>query len=109
MKSLTCCLLSGVILLPLFGFTSCKEPATGPVTESRDSLVLKVNDAELTSATLSLHTVGIPFPAKLTLNRNGEPVKNFSLHRADTTLKDSLLTPKTSPHQVKTGKLNLLK
>ncbi len=85
-----------LLSLSLGSFTSCKEPSTGPETESRDSLVLKFKDSDLTSATLSLHTVGVTLPATLFLTRNQDTVQSFSLHRADTTLKDSLLTPSTT-------------
>ncbi len=76
-------------------FTSCKEPSSGPETRT-DSLVLKVTEADLTSVTLSLHTTGIIYPAALTLTRNSQPVRTFSLNQPDTTLLDTALTPSTA-------------
>ncbi len=84
-----------LLSLSLGSFTSCKEPSTGPETRT-DSLVLKFKDSDLTSATLSLHSVGVTLPATLFLTRNQDTVQSFSLHQADTTLKDSLLTPSTT-------------
>lgn len=58
--------------------------------------MLKVKETDLTTATLSLHTAGITYPASLTLTRNSQPVQTFSLHRPDTTLIDTALTPSTT-------------
>ncbi|MBN8705497.1 MAG: hypothetical protein J0L62_06450 [Bacteroidetes bacterium] len=77
-------------------FTSCKEPeSTGPENRT-DSLMLKVKETDLTSATLSLHTAGITYPASMRLTRNSQPVQTFSLHQPDTTLIDTALTPSTT-------------
>lgn len=88
-----------IMLLSISGLlsvSSCKEPeSTGP--ENRiDSLVLKFKESDLTSAVLSLHTAGISLPATFSFNRIDGPARSFILHQADTTLKDSLLTPSTT-------------
>ncbi|MCA0448060.1 MAG: hypothetical protein LCH54_17720 [Bacteroidetes bacterium] len=80
----------------LSAFTSCKEPESTRPENRTDSLMLKVKETDLTTATLSLHTAGITYPASLTLTRNSQPVQTFSLHRPDTTLIDTALTPSTT-------------
>ncbi|MBN8707452.1 MAG: hypothetical protein J0L62_16390 [Bacteroidetes bacterium] len=85
-----------LISFSLGSFTSCKEPSSGPETEAKDSLVLKFKESDLTSAILFLHSSGVTLPASVSLYRNGDSVQTFLLHRADTSLKDSLLSPSTS-------------
>ncbi len=84
-----------LLSLSLGSFTSCKEPSTGPETRT-DSLVLKFIDSELTSATLSLHTVSVTLPATLFLTRNLDTVQTVFLHQPDTTMLDTALTPSTT-------------
>lgn len=85
-----------LIFFSFGSFTSCKEPeSTGPENRT-DSLTLKVKETDLTSATLSLHTAGISYPASLTLTRNSQPVQTLTLQKADTALIDTALTPSTT-------------
>ncbi|MCA0448125.1 MAG: hypothetical protein LCH54_18045 [Bacteroidetes bacterium] len=76
-------------------FTSCKEPSTGPDNKDTDSLVLKLKETDLTSATLNLHTAGLILPAQFSLLRNGDTVQTFSLYQSDTLFKDPFLIPST--------------
>lgn len=85
-----------MIFYSVVTFTSCKEPSNSPENESNDSLVLKFQESDLTSAVLTLHTAGITLPATFSLNRIDGPSRSFILHQADTTLKDSLLMPSTT-------------
>ncbi|MCA0448062.1 MAG: hypothetical protein LCH54_17730 [Bacteroidetes bacterium] len=92
----------------LSAFTSCKEPeSTGPETRI-DSLMLKVKETDLTTATLNLHTAGLILPAQFSLLRNGDTVQTFSLHQPDTLFKDPFLIPSTRyTWQVLMSKTNL--
>jgi len=93
-KKIVYCSLSIILLMICF---SCKTPED-PLTEkpNTDSLILKLTGTELKSATFSLHTAGIVYPATLKLTRNSETVKTFSLFGKDTILTDKLLVPSTT-------------
>lgn len=97
MKLIKSTLLPAFLLISLLITSfSCQEPeeSNGKIPDNR-SLSLSLTDVDVFTATLSLETKDLSLPATLTLTRNGEIQRSFSLHKPDTSIYDSTLKAST--------------
>lgn len=85
--------LTFLLVLTLISFFGCKQPTepTEGDQPTTDSLVLSLNEIDLKTARLNLHTANIPLPVNLILTRDKDTVQVFPLYQTDTVLTDSNL------------------